>query len=594
MQSAKMFRRSEYLSAFAHMGKVYLYHDLYGYILEMSPDILAFLAEFREPAEAAEVCLRYANAFDGEPPQQFVDIFVQFSCLLESDDEDELVGIWYMVPVKSKWNVWRRLPGSSGSESGNGSTDASGDRVEIFTAWGEREPRRLELDAAETAIWDAIDGERRLGEMRDMFDPVALARLLPRLTHHDIQAVKLSAFPMSTYKGRRNLRPPYLTSTMPYAPCDLSGQEIPAGPAVPGPQTGKEGTTLSTAAYYREQIADADGQFDHRETTLSHLLREPHPVLRGRTYGQALIDALVERNRLPGASDGDIAESGTRLDVLEVGAGLGYVARDAVTRLRERGFDPSYDIVEIAPVLARVQRERLEGLGVSVHEGDVLEADLGTGRDLILANEMIGDLPAVQLTRAKIGADLPPEQRGGPLALLGETGELITELELELNDAPETFYLTTGALQLIRRLWHALAPGGVAVLTEFGELSMYPRLSTQLDHPELSIHFGHLQQAARAVGFESEFEYIIDLLDFDRDFRGMATTRSYFRALGEMLAEYGVELSKVGYTERMFDALLGDKVDRATIGELYFDRIEDRLMGLVPHEFKALILKRPA
>lgn len=586
MQSAKMFRRSRYLSAFAHMGDVYLYHDLYGYILKMSPDILAFLAEFREPAEAAEVCLRYANAFDGEPPQQFVDIFVQFACLLESD-EDELPGIWYMVPVKSKWNVWRRVRTPEGAGNGAG---AGGERVELFTAWGEREPRRLELDAQETAVWDAIDGERRLGEMRDTFDPEVLARLLPRLTHHDVQAVKLSAFPMSTYKGRRNLRPPYLTSTMPYAPCDLSGQEITSDAVVSGesPGTPDPGTEISTTAYYREQITDADGQFDHRETTLSHLLREPHPALGGRTYGQALIDALVARGSLP-----DPAKGQASVKVLEIGAGLGYVARDAVTRLREGAFDPTYDIVEIAPVLARVQRERLGDLGVTVREGDVLEAELGAGHHLILANEMLGDLPAVQLTRAQIAVDLPPEQRGEPLAQLGEAGELITGFALNLDDAPETFYLTTGALRLVRRLWDALAPGGVCVLTEFGELSSYPRLSTQLDHPELSIHFGHLVQAARTVGFETEFEFIIDLLDFDRDLRGMVTTRSYFRALGQMLAEYGVTLSKVGYTETMFGAILADKVDRATIGELYFDRIEDRLMGLVPHEFKALILKRP-
>ena len=32
-------RRSRHLSWFAHMGAVYLFHDLYGYLMEMSPDI---------------------------------------------------------------------------------------------------------------------------------------------------------------------------------------------------------------------------------------------------------------------------------------------------------------------------------------------------------------------------------------------------------------------------------------------------------------------------------------------------------------------------------------------------------------------------
>jgi hypothetical protein len=30
------------------------------------------------------------------------------------------------------------------------------------------------------------------------------------------------------------------------------------------------------------------------------------------------------------------------------------------------------------------------------------------------------------------------------------------------------------------------------------------------------------------------------------------------------------------------------------VGELRFERIEDRLMGLVPHEFKALVAKKPS
>ena len=44
----------------------------------------------------------------------------------------------------------------------------------------------------------------------------------------------------------------------------------------------------------------------------------------------------------------------------------------------------------------------------------------------------------------------------------------------------------------------------------------------------------------------------------------------------------------------MLAQTVGDKLDISRIGELRWDRIEDRLMGLVPHEFKALLLRRPA
>ncbi len=114
-----------------------------------------------------------------------------------------------------------------------------------------------------------------------------------------------------------------------------------------------------------------------------------------------------------------------------------------------------------------------------------------------------------------------------------------------------------------------------------------------MDHPELSIHFGHLETAAKSFGFVTEFQFIIDLLDFDRTLEGMATTRSYFHALTAMLAEQGVELEKVGYVREMFDQLTTGKIEQDQFGDIRFDRVEDRLMGLVPHEFKALLLRRP-
>ena len=558
-----VLRRSSHLSAFAHMGDVYLYHDLYGYIMKMSPDVLEFLDAFAEPARTDEVCERYQDAFEGQSPREFVDIFSQFACLL-APDEGEIDGIFYMVPVKSKWNVWTRGPD---------------DGLVLHTAWGSRPRERVTLTAEETAVWDAIDGERRLGEMRSDFDADLLRQLIPRLVHHRVQAVKLSAFPLSTYKGRRNLRPPYLTSTMPYPPYHRGAN----GTAVPAP-----GTNLSPREYYRQQVADADAQFDHQETTLSHLLRVPHPTLRDRTYGQTMIDSLLERELLP---------SSGALRVLEVGAGLGYVARDALTRLRDRDLDVSYHIVELSPALAQAQRQRLEGLDVDIREGDILEVELPAGGyDFIFGNEMIGDLPAVELSRYQVGFQLPPDspERAARLTELGETGQLIRDTGLSFDDAPDPFYLTTGAIRLLRRAYDALAPGGLCVLTEFGELHTYPRLSTQLDHPELSIHFAHLSRAAEAFGFEVKFEFIIDLLDFERTLEGMATTRSYFRALRLVMADHGIDLQKIGYTREMWHQLVDDKLGETRLGELYFDRIEDRLMGLVPHEFKALILRKPS
>ena len=138
--------RSTHLSTFGHMGEVYLYHDLYGMILKMSPDVLEVLDAFEAPTDPDEVAARFQDAFGGEPPETFIGIFLQFHCLNDpSADPDE--ERWRMVPVLGRWNVWRQTP-----EGG----------MTLGTAWGERPIQRHDLDTAQAAIHAEIDGEPSL------------------------------------------------------------------------------------------------------------------------------------------------------------------------------------------------------------------------------------------------------------------------------------------------------------------------------------------------------------------------------------------------------------------------------------------------
>lgn len=561
---------SRYASTFAHMGEVYIYHDLYGYILKMSPDILEFFRAFADPALPDQVCSRYANAFGDMTPESLVGIFLEFGCLI-TPGTDEMAAAWKTYAVKSRWNVWRR-------EEDGGLT--------LFCGWGDRPVTKVALDAEDVAVWNAMDSETKLSDLAALYGAPRVERLVRQLAHQDVQAIKLAKVPMSFFEkgGRQHLKPPYLTSTMPYAPLDPDK----AGEVKPMEEA------FSPKAYYEHEVEDAEVQFDHQETTLSHLFRTPHPALGGRTYGQALVDGLVNKGWL---------KPDRPLRVLEVGAGLGFVAEAVIGALQARGADVHYDILELSPALAKAQRERLADLPVTVHDGDVLEAEWPLGEvDLFVSNEMIGDLPAVQLTHAQVGLDklteldddAYEEHFQAQLDKLGDTGAMIRKYTMPIGDAPEEFYLNTGAWRLVERVAEHLAPGGVAVLTEFGETGRYPVLSTQLDHPELSIHFGHLMLIGSELGLEPKFEFVMDLIDMDREAQGLATTRSYFKALKALLAEHDVELEKVGYTQSMLQALTAGKIDLSRVGDLRFDRIEDRLMGLVPHEFKALVLTRPA
>jgi len=558
-------QRSPYTSTYAHMGAVYVYHDLFGYILEMSPDILAFLDEFAaERVKPEIVCREHANDFGEMTPESFVGVFLQFGCLI-IPGYDQLKDIWDYIPVKSRWNVWTKTDG----------------KLTFYAAWGDRELARVALSEAETAIWEDIDGEAKLDDIAAKHGKDAVGELVKKLAHNSVQALKLSALPMSFYKHKQHMKPPYLTSTMPYAPFDPKTDTMPPGFE----------DMFSPEGYYRHEVEDADAQFDHQETTLSHLFRKPHPALRLRTYGEALIDALKRRWDLQVGSGGSVK-------ILEIGGGLGWVAKHVTEALQKFGTEVTYHIQELSPTLAAKQRETCAELPVTVFEGDALTADLpGDDYDLVISNEMIGDLTAIKITHEQLGmgeGEIDDDAFDAGLASLGVAGELAKKHSVPIGDAPDPFYLNIGSWQLVERLWGVLKPGGHAVITEFGELGRYPVLSTQLDHPELSIHFGHLTIVARSVGFETDFEYVMDLIDMNREMKGLATTRSYFRALTAALADHDITLEKFGYTKKMFLNLLGDTLRPSkSIGEIDYDNLEDRLMGLVPHEFKALLLTKP-
>jgi SAM-dependent methyltransferase len=542
-------RRSRHLSWFAHMGAVYLFHDLYGYLMEMSPDIAQMIEAFSDGVDTEETIAYYQGKFGDADPKQFVDVLASHAVLVDPN-EDEIEALWAFVPIKAKWNVWQRRE----------------DRLTLWTAWGDKPVQQIFLDPEETKIWDALLGEKRLIELRHHYDNDKLMGLIRRLTHSDVQALKLSMMPWSIYAKRPALAPAYLSSTMPYTRWQ-PGTEVPPAP--------------SLTEYHVEAITNPVEQFDHQETTLSHLLRIPHPALANRTYGQALVDALLARDA--------IAQG--RVRVLEIGAGLGYVARHVIDRLRENGREVDYTIVELSPALAGAQRERLGDDAKWIVGNALTVAIAERSYDLILSNEMVGDLPATQLSRPDIGldavgtgtADRDKVRAVHPLADA-----------VNLDDAPEPFYLQIGAFELVSKIAHWLAPGGTAVVTEFGDANAWPKLSTQLDHPELSTHFGHLQQVARAESLEANVEFVIDLLDLDRSQQGLATTRSHFRALRALAANAGIELAKIGYTRELLAHTVAGKLDLDTIGDLRFDRIEDRLMGLVPHEFRTLLAKKPS
>ena len=138
-----------------------------------------------------------------------------------------------------------------------------------------------------------------------------------------------------------------------------------------------------------------------------------------------------------------------------------------------------------------------------------------------------------------------------------------------------------------------LEPGGTAVLTEYGSESAFPVQSTHLDHPEFSIHFGHLAQAGAQLGLECAVEQLGGLLDLDGSVEVLQTTQSSFESLQALFAHFGVSLRKLAYTREQLSALAGDKLALDQIKGLRFGPCGERLLGLRPGDFFALTIRKP-
>ncbi len=586
--SPRMLKRTRHLTWFSQHGEIFAYHDRIGFILGMSRDLVDLL-EFHAVTVRTrdEVDERFEGQFEPDSLTEFLQTFEVFGCLVESELEEERK-LWRMVPVRSRWVVFHQ---------------PAPDQLTLWRTDREGRSTSEDVPAWAARLWDAIDNTKSLQQLYDLVrDDPSLPSDAPEKTvletvtgwvHHERQYLKLSAAPASKF-GPEHKWPAYLRSTMPYPkwrpgrdPNPVNPLELLATPIQPPHE------------YYAEQVEDAEAQFRDVETTLSHLFRDPHPLLQGGTYAQRLTESLVQRQLL-GAD--------TR-DVLEVGAGLGTLAAGILTTLRDAHpdvYDPlAYTICDLSPALRDRQKQTLEAAGVADKvtwiAANAETHDFGKNKyDLLISNEVVGDFTVVKLSMALLGLDAGDDPleviedwSDELLERLGDAGRVIREYGIPLRDASEEFYLNVGAILFLERAYDALRPGAGVFVSEYGDLVKWPTASTHLDHIEFSVHFGLLQHVAKFLGLRGGVEYVQDMIGLDRDQKTLATTRTYFSTLRAMLAAHGIDFDKRAYSKQMFEELLGDALPLKTIGDVRFQPVDERCMGLSPHEFKALVMRKP-
>ena len=555
--------RSQHLAWFGRAGTAYCYHNTFGYLLEMSPDLkllIDFFAEQRADEDAVE---QFRGQWSRDQIGQFIGVFVQQRVLVQPLT-DELAELAAMVPIKGPWILAARAD--------NGRITAVTSRGFGHEAYAQ--PQLLQLDDWHSELWRRIDGERNikehaavLSEAYDGDDAEDLQRAIVAVaawTHSDRQLTRTLPGPRSTMARL----PPYATSTMPFAPLGESAAR-------------DAGASLDLTAYHQHHISDAEAQFEEAETTLSHLFSDPHPALGDRSFGQRFAEIVVDRGWV----------TPQRHVVLEVGGGTGRFAEAAAQQMKLTTPPLQYTIVELSPVLHQAQAARLAHLAdcVATQIGTAEKLDFGNESvDFVVSNEVIADLRVGMVTRASLNTLRPDGDTDA------EGLDIALQYGLTVAGAPEPIPVQVGATRFVEELARVLRPGGTAVLTEFGGENQFPLESTHLDHAEWSIHFGHLMQVARHLGLQASLTGLPHWIGLRPDVWVLASNRTQFRNLRFLARTVGCDLRKRALTPEQLAVALGGRLRPDRLEGLQFRPAGERVMGLVPDEFKVLVLTKPA
>jgi SAM-dependent methyltransferase len=408
------------------------------------------------------------------------------------------------------------------------------------------EPIARPLAAEDRALLEACDGERTVAGVAATLGRPAV-EVLARLAAWQREAPGMFSWDSSPAEKARRLR--HLLAAF-----ELEGAFRAAQQPVPGAES-----------FHLHALEDAWQNFEAQETTVSHAFRVSHPALGGRSYGQALADRLLGLGALG---------RGSARELLEIGGGTGVLAGRLLDRFGERGLDAgevAYEILELSPALQLAQRSELSRHASRVRfaAGNVLEAERpAASADLVIANEMIADLPVGALGQSA-EADAAAQRYG----LAPELGRVVN----------------VGAIHLLERLARWLRPGGWALLTEYGGAGQPVAAVDLPGHREHSIDFADLAQAAARLGLEVQLERLDRFLGFDTVVEVIEGVSLWLLSQRLLPALGRAPLPTLAYTREALDEALGELAGR--IGNLRFSSLA-RGGFMTPVGFWALLLRR--
>lgn len=248
---------------------------------------------------------------------------------------------------------------------------------------------------------------------------------------------------------------------------------------------------LDAKDYYRFSI-NPKKNFDRVEITLSHLFREPSPVLSGRTYGSSLFNFLD--------SKGAIRES-----IIEIGGGLGDTMRELLLA-DHASVIKRCEMFDLSPALSECQKSALSeitDIEIRFSSGNCEKINQFYNNidGLLICNGVIADLATCLI---EDGDDFQKISRGNKLV----------ESFIRSERQRKPYYLHYGALEFIQSLYSCLSSNGVAMISEYTATEQN-QPSWFDNHYECGIDFGQIKRFTDYLGFDVEEFDVADVIGLD-------------------------------------------------------------------------------
>ena len=345
----------------------------------------------------------------------------------------------------------------------------------------------------------------------------------------------------------------------------------------------------SIVDFHVQGIEDASWEFDQIEPTVNHALRFPSEALGGLDYGARFCISTMNADVRPGLTNSN------QLQLLEVGGGTGSFARSFIEQARRiqtpagQPVEINYQIIDLSPTLIQSQQQKLEGVvpAVTHYQQDATSFDLPDQKfDLIIANEVIADFPVATVSRAE-DKDAAAHWKGDGAGDLKKYGLA------EMEDV-EAFLVNTGVFRFLERAWQHLVPGGVMIMSEYGGVDCFPVPSYHLNHEEFSIHFGHVQQCARIVGFETRLMALTDFLELNEQTPMLDGQEEHIRCLNYVFEKHGASLPYALISQREFHNCFQELVDKIGLTGFSFSPLANGFhYGPRINDFMVAMLTKP-